>query len=799
MSTQPTALSTTTSVNGNVSCAGGNNGSASINISGGTPNYFYLWSNGASTSSVTNLSAGNYSVAVTDNNGCTITDAITISQPTALSTSVAQKDVSCYGMSNGSASISASGGTPPYSYQWNKGQTTSSISGLVSGSYFVTVTDSKGCKDIQNIFINQPPQLTLNIFSLTNVSCYGGNNGTATVVSYGGIAPYSYMWNTIPTQTSAAATGLSSGNYIITVLDSNGCSQMVSVNISEPPALSSVMNSINVKCFGGNNGIASVSATGGIPPYFYLWSNGGTTSQITNLTSQNYSVTITDAHGCTHVNSISILQPIILNVTTNSQNVSCYGMQNGSASANAGGGTAPYSYLWNNGASTNSVTNLSTGNYFVTVTDANGCAGISFVNITQPNQISLSTSSGYTVCPGNNATISANASGGTSPYSYFWQPNAGFGNSQTVNPNTTTTYTAIVSDSHGCTKNGTVTISVYNPNISVALNSTPAICAGQNATLTASVNGSNITNYYWSNNLGNGTGPYVVSPSGTTTYSLIVTNICGTHASAFATVVVHPLPQINLLPQSGKGCDEVNLQFSDTNSANSGSTYNWNFGDGQTGTQANPSHVYSHSGNYNVNVVITSQYGCISSAQTFCSVTVVASPKANFTSDPPLKTSIIEPIFHFTDESSNADFWNWDFGDGNPSTVKNPVHTYSAEGIYTVKLVTTNTGGCIDSIIKIVEVKPEFTFYVPNSFSPNGDHLNDIFSGKGLEITEYSMQIFDRWGEIIFETSDLEKGWDGTAKGGSEISQEGVYVYKIKLRDFERKEHNYVGNVNLIK
>ena len=128
----------------------------------------------------------------------------------------------------------------------------------------------------------------------------------------------------------------------------------------------------------------------------------------------------------------------------------------------------------------------------------------------------------------------------------------------------------------------------------------------------------------------------------------------------------------------------------------------------------------------------------------------------------------------------HADKWNWDFGDGLFSSVQNPVHSYSIEGIYTVKLVTTNNGGCIDSIVKTVEVKPEFTFYVPNTFSPNGDHVNDVFSGKGIEITEYTMQIFDRWGELIYETAELEKGWDGTAKGGSEISPEGVYVYKVK-------------------
>ncbi|MBI3500468.1 MAG: gliding motility-associated C-terminal domain-containing protein [Bacteroidetes bacterium] len=798
--TQPSVLSATASVNGNVSCYGGSNGSASVSASGGISPYTYSWSSGQTTSSVSGLTAGNYSVVITDNNGCTKTDVINIVQPSTLAVSVSQQDVQCYGMSNGSASVSANGGTSPYSYQWNTGQTTSSITGLSSGNYFVTVTDSKGCINVQNIFISQPSQVMLSIFSMVNVSCFGGSNGTATAVTYGGIPPYTYMWNTMPSQTSANATGLSAGNYIVTVLDSNGCSMMIAVNITEPPALSLIMNWVNAKCYGTNSGSASVSVSGGTPPYSYSWSNNQTSSSATNLSAGNYSVTITDANGCTHTNTVSISQPAVLNaVVANVQNVSCYGMQNGSASVNASGGTSPYYYQWSNGQTTSSATNFSAGNYSVMISDANGCTAPATVTISQPNAIAVSVSPDDTVCPGQNTTISANASGGTSPFTYFWQPSVGFGNSQIVHPTSSTTYTAIVTDAHGCTNTGIVNILVYDLTIALAVNATPHICEGQVATVSASVTGNYITNYYWSNNLGNGAGPYVVSPSGTTTYSVTVTNMCGATATASATVIVYPLPQIHLAPQSASGCDNVALQFSDTSSANAGSTYFWNFGDGFTSSQANPSHTYSSSGNYAVTVTVTTHNGCSSSAQTYCTVTVIPSPDAEFTSDPPLETSIINPGFHFYDASKNATQWKWSFGDGANSSLENPVHTYAQTGIYVVKLITLNNGGCIDSIIKTVEVKPEFAFYIPNTFSPNGDHLNDVFSGKGMEITQYDMQIFDHWGEIIFETTELEKGWDGTAKGGSEISPEGVYVYKVQLRDFENKEHNYVGNVNLIK
>jgi len=781
-----------------VSCFAGSNGNASVTASGAQTPYTYYWSNGNTNANATGLSAGNYWVTVISANGCSSSASILISQPTQMSVSVSQNDASCFGMSNGSASVSPSGGTPPYFYQWNNGQTTQSVSGLAAGNYFVTTTDNNGCTNVQNIFIGQPTQVVLSIFSLTNVSCYGGSNGTATAVTYGGVAPYTYMWNN--GQTSVIATGLSAGNYIVTVLDNNGCTMMTSVNINEPSALSSSMNSANVKCFGGNNGIAAVTVSGGTSPYYYSWNNGATTSQISNLTSQSYSVIITDANGCTQTNTVLITQPALLTASINNvQNVSCFLGSNGSASANVNGGTLPYTYLWNNGQTTQTAAGLPAGNYSVTITDANGCTAVNIVSITQPNAILVTITPDDTICPNQNTTITANASGGTPPFTYLWQPNNAFGNSQTVNPNTNTTYTAIITDANGCTATNTTTLYIYNMNMAVSMNASPSICVGQTATLSAAATGNNIGSYYWSNNLGNGTGPYAVSPNTTTTYSVTVTNICGATATAAATIVVHPLPQINIPPQNGVSCDIVTLQFSDTNSANNGSTYIWNFGDGNSSTQANPSHNYMQSGNYMVNVTVTSQYGCSSTSQVNCSVIVFPSPDADFTSNPSLETSIINPDFRFFDQSSNTTIWSWDFGDGTYSSLQNPNHTYAETGIYTVKLITQNNDGCIDSIIKTVEVKPEFTFYIPNTFTPNGDHLNDVFSGKGIEITEFEMLIFDRWGNQIFKTNDLNTGWDGRANEGVEIAQQDVYVYKIKLRDFEKREHNYAGQVNLIK
>jgi gliding motility-associated-like protein len=199
-----------------------------------------------------------------------------------------------------------------------------------------------------------------------------------------------------------------------------------------------------------------------------------------------------------------------------------------------------------------------------------------------------------------------------------------------------------------------------------------------------------------------------------------------------------------------------------------------------------------------VTLVVTSPSGCSTTATTTASVTVNPSPHAEFTADPWLATTVA-PFIHFTNQSANASYYSWDFGDGNASLQVNPQHTYAAKGIYTVTLYTGNQYGCTDTVSHTVEIDPEFTYYIPNAFTPNDDGKNDVFNGKGQEIIEFDMMIFDRWGELIYRTDNMNKGWDGRANDGEEIAQEGVYVYKITLRDFKQHQHFYNGSVSLIK
>jgi hypothetical protein len=283
----------------NVSCFGGNNGISGVTASGGTAPYFYNWSNGANTANITGLSAGNYMVTVTDFNGCSSTANTVITQPALLASAITSStNVSCFGGNNGTSGITASGGTAPYSYNWSNGANTSSVNGLIAGAYFVTITDNLGCTSTASITITQPTLLTSSISSSINVSCYGGNNGSASVVANGGTAPYSYNWSN--GANTAIVNGLSAGNYFATVTDNSGCTSTASLIITQPTFLtSSILSSINVSCYGGNNGTANVAGNGGTAPYSYNWSNGANTAIVNGLSAGNYFVTVTDNLGCT--------------------------------------------------------------------------------------------------------------------------------------------------------------------------------------------------------------------------------------------------------------------------------------------------------------------------------------------------------------------------------------------------------------------------------------------------------------------------------------------------------------------
>ncbi|OFY36674.1 MAG: hypothetical protein A2W91_03815 [Bacteroidetes bacterium GWF2_38_335] len=462
--TQPAALSASITGSTNPTCFGYTNGTATVSVSGGSPAYSYMWSGGGGTgSTASGLAAGTYTVTVYDSHSCSLTRTVTITQPTALAASATSTPVSCFGGSNGTATVTASNGTPGYSYLWSgSGGSSTTASGLTAGTYTVTVTDANNCTVTANTTITQPTALSSSTLVNGNVSCFSGANGSATASGSGGTSPYSYLWSvSAGSQVTATATGLAAGTYSVTITDANGCSTSNTVNITQPTQLTSSASAVAVTCNGLSTGSATVAASGGTASYSYLW-NAAAGSQVTatatGLAMGTYTVTVTDANGCTSSSSVTVTQPQPLASTTSQINVACFGGANGQAGVVVSGGTTPYSYNWTGGSTSSSVSGLAAGSITVTVTDFNGCTLTNSFTITQPTALAITIDAVSPNCGNTDGTATANVTGGVTAYAYQWGPATGYQTTQTATALSSGSYFITVTDANNCTISGSVNL-----------------------------------------------------------------------------------------------------------------------------------------------------------------------------------------------------------------------------------------------------------------------------------------------------------------------------------------------------
>ncbi|MCP4442383.1 MAG: PKD domain-containing protein [Aureispira sp.] len=462
-----------------VLCKFGNDGEVEAFVQGGGQPYSYLWSNGGPDTSLNNnLLAGNYSVLVTDINGCTISDGIYVGEPlTAVVANInTSTNISCNGYDDGLIHVDALGGTPNYTYLWSTGETTETLTGLIAGNYSVTATDARGCPAIANGTLTEPPAIVIDAhvysnYNGANVSCIGAADGRARVLVSGGSGSgYTYQWSN--GENSPIINNLDTGLYYVTVTDWTGCAAVDSVLLVNPVALDATEIHTDISCYGQTDGQIMVNAilgtgTIGVGGYEYKISGpnqlGNVFSSVNNWTGLGagvYTVTVRDGNNCEFILTIPIVEPTLLTATTTAIDVLCNGNTDGTATVIPNGGTVPYSYLWSNGKTDATIDNLGAGAYLVTTTDANGCKALATAIVNKPTLLVANVNTTDASCNGvANGLAAAVVNWGTTPYSYLW-PNGQTGISAAGFA--AGTYALTVTDANNCETTTSYTIGEPN-------------------------------------------------------------------------------------------------------------------------------------------------------------------------------------------------------------------------------------------------------------------------------------------------------------------------------------------------
>jgi gliding motility-associated-like protein len=496
-----------------VSCAGGSDGSATINVSsGGQMPYSYLWSNGAIISTAFGLNANFHTVIVTDANGCEFTTPVLVKQPSALvftTNQLAVVPVTCFGGNDGEAMAGATGGTAPYTYSWENGQMTALATNLSGGDiYNVTATDANGCTKVTGALVSEPLPIQLLTNQFMQETCENACNGSFNVGVQGGVPTYNYNWDSplIPMGTKTP-TNLCPGTYTVTVTDSKGCTNSISGTIVAAQPITITPTVVDPKCATSTNGSISLFVSGPGSPFKYKWSNGpSTTNSINNLGCGTYTVTVTNASNtCTKVLPINLICPpqLVVNPILSTE-VDCFGDANGTLTVSATGGTPPLTYDWNdpNNQINPIATNLEAGTYVVVVVDANGCQGSAAATVGSPNVLVGDISAFDILCFGaSTGSVIVNPVGGVAPYTYVWNNNQ---TTKEVTGLSSGTYSVTITDANGCVFDQATTM-INEPGAPVTLTvmQTDISCFEENNSVASAVavGGSGNYSYEWTGNL----------------------------------------------------------------------------------------------------------------------------------------------------------------------------------------------------------------------------------------------------------------------------------------------------------
>jgi gliding motility-associated-like protein len=534
---------------------GQSDGTISASITGGNGLYIYSWSNGSSNSVIVGLSAGNYTLTITDNLGCSSSSSQAINNITAPVVSQSQvTNAVCFSSSTGIVDITAQGGVQPYTYLWSNNEIVEDIVNVSAGSYSVTVTDNFGCTVRRSFVVSQPDSIVISSM-IDNAGC-GNNNGEIMLTVTGGIGPYTYNWSN--GLTNDTIQNLFAGVYSVIVSDNNNCNAQATFAVNNISSTNIILDSIiNVSCSNQANGSIYLTIDQGEPPYNYEWSTGATTLNLTNQPAGQYVLTVTDNNGCISLFIDTITQPDLIQLLSFLNNPKC-DLSNGDITVVPSGGTSPYTYSWNTGQTSSTIAGLNTGTYTLTVTDINGCTSTltdSIFNSGSPSVTLVQLDS--VSCNGlSDGNINVDVNGGVSPYTYQWVGTSQ--NTEDVSNIPAGGYSLIVTDDVGCTYSESYT--VYQPNqIQVNLLAVQNASCGINngSAVVNALGGSGNFNYYWSNATNNDT----LFNVGAGSYTLVAVDGSGCSSSIIVNVSNINGPVIASVDSGNVTCPDVNDGF----------------------------------------------------------------------------------------------------------------------------------------------------------------------------------------------------------------------------------------------
>ncbi|MES2287208.1 MAG: PKD domain-containing protein [Bacteroidota bacterium] len=802
----------------------------------------YLWSTGSTNSSITvnPIVPTSYYVKVKVPNGFEDSASVNVNVNPAPVPLITGDVIICVGENT---SLSASGGG---TYLWSTGSTNALITETpaITTNYKVVITNSFACKDSVSLSVTVFPKPNAS-FTFAD-QCDGTAvpfNSTSTINSPGIIS--SVFWDfgdgTLGSGNITSHTFNSPGNYSVNLLvnSSSSCSDTIMqvVTVFQNPSAGFTHSDV---CLGDSMGFintSSASLPASVSSYLWTFGDSAPTSNLVNLNhyyvnagSYNVALIATTANACADTVTIpvNVFDPPVSEFIFNNTCLFDSAEFTNTALDPATGRIANWSWNFGDGSALNTTEYnpnhlfSSSGNYEVTLISYSsnlGCADTLKDSITI-FPMPVANFSFTNVCLGqamnfnDSSIVSAGSIAGRA-----WNFGDGSVIASTQNPSHIYTnpgtyiVSLIVISNNGCTDT-TIKSVVLHP-LPVVQFSSMNVCDGSavqfNDLSTIAITDS-IQSRTW--DFGDGSAftgsqnpSHLYASNGSYSVELLVISNFGCENSISKISIVNPNPLVSFTANDTIGCEPLCTSFQDHSTLATGINIGWvwSLGDGNLINNSQTfDHCYTNDSVYsanslNVTVTVTSDSGCVSTLSKNNYITIYPNPAAAFSAQPKT-TTITDPVISITDLSVGANIWNWNFGDLTSSAIFNPSpHTYSDTGSYTITLITSTTYGCVDSTFQTIIIEPDFVFYIPNAFTPNGDGMNDSFSGKGAFIAEFKMNIFDRWGNMIFVSNDINISWDGKGNKSKDIALPDQYIYSISVIDFKSRIHNYNGTVTLIR